>query len=148
MTTLPSIESAVWWAYTISVDSQAVGNLQNFSPNWTKTIDRVREILFATGPKAKEVVPGPTDISATVERIRMFAENLLKAVGKYVVSIEDFNDPFDILESLEQPTGGNAQEVVYHNCLFSDYGLTISTGTTFVLERATIQIATARPNNL
>ena len=139
-----AIRSAVWWAYTISVNGLPIGNLQTFSPTASRTIERVREILFSTGPKALEVVPGATDISATMERIRLFQSNLLQATGNALVSIEDFNEPIDVLESLNRPGGSDTFRTVFANGLASEYGYTISVTSTFVSERSTWQFATVR----
>lgn len=142
MTILPNISSAVWWAYQIAVDREPIGNLQSFSPTSTKTIDRVRQINFAIGPKVTDLVPGPTDINATLERIRMFQVNLFEAIGRDVVTIEDLNEPFDLVETLFRPGTGTPARTVYSQCLFTEYGQTIQVGTTFVMERATVAVAT------
>lgn len=146
MTVLPNVRSAVWWAYTISVNGLAIGSLQNFAPTSTKTIERVREILFDSGNKVVDIVPGLTDITATLERIQLFSSNLFQAIGRDLVTIEDMNDPFDILETLNRPgsAGGAPVRIIYANCLFSEFGKTITVGTTFVVERATVQISTIR----
>ena len=145
MTVLPNVRSAVWWAYTIGVNGQAIGNLQSFNPTSSKTIERVREILFSSGNKVVDIVPGSTDISASVERILLFSENLFQSIGRNLVSIEDFNDPFDVLETLNRPGSSTPVRTVYADCLISEYGRNITTGTTFVSETATFQISTIRP---
>lgn len=142
MTILPAIGSAVWWAYQIAVDQDPIGNLQSFSPTSTKSIDRVRQINFATGPKVIDMVPGPTDINATMERIRMFETNIMGAIGVDVVTIEELNTPFDIVETLYRPGTGDPARTIYSQALFTEYGQTIQVGTTFVMERANVAIAT------
>lgn len=146
MSTLPAnVRSSIWWAYTLSVNNQPIGNLQSFNPTFSKTVDRVREILFDSGPKVVDIVPGICDISATMERIRLFSLNLMQSIGTDVRTIEDFNQPFDILETMNRPAGAAPVRTAYRNCLFTEYGTTISVGTTFVMERATVLIATVTP---
>ena len=153
MTVLPTnLKAAVWWAYDILMNQTPVGSLQNFSPTQAKTIERVRQIFFSDntnggGPRVIDMVPGITDISATVERIRMFESNLLQAMDLDEFSLEDINDPFTILESLHRPSGGDI-ETSYSLCLFSEFGHAIQIGTSYIMERATVQIGTVTRNGV
>lgn len=144
MPLLPNTLAAPWYAFTISVNGIAIGMLQGFNPSQDREVERVRQIMYESGPAALEVVPGATNVSVECERIEMYAANFMQALGRDFVSIDDLVDPFDILEEKHTPNGGIAR-VQYVSCLIQRYGRRIVNSGTFVLESVTMQVARVRP---
>lgn len=144
MPLLPNTQAAVWYAFTISVNGIAVGMLQGFNPTQSREVERVRQIMYETGPDALETVPGATNISVDAERIEMYKANFMQAIGRELVSISDLVDPIDILEEKHQPDGSTAR-IQYVSANISNYARRINTGSTFILETVTFQVARVRP---
>lgn len=140
---LPNTQAAVYYAFTISVNGIAIGYLQGFDPSQSKEVQRVRQIMYETGNVALETVPGATEISITAERIEMYTANFFQAIGRNLVTLEEFNDPFDILEEKHTPSG-SSQRIQYVSCSFSSYGRRIAVNEPFIRESVTIQVARIR----
>lgn len=138
--TLPNVQSRVFYSYMILINNKEVGTLQEFSPSARKTVERVREISYTQKTKVIEIVPGIVDFSVTVSKIMLFKEDLFKALGYVVDSIEDLRDPFEILEECMKPDG-NKEQTIYHGCQFESYDYSISTRETIITERASIAVA-------
>lgn len=137
---IPNTKAAVFFAYDIMINGNVVGTLTRFSPNASKRVERVREISTRAGGRALEMIPGTTDISIDVEKLRLYKESLFNALGFPIYSIEDLNSPFDITETLTDPEGIR-EHTIYHSCLLSSYSRAVSTGNTLIAETATIQVA-------
>jgi len=137
---IPNTKTAVFYAYDIIMNGRQIGTLSRFNPTFTKTIERIREIAVSTGARVLDLVPGVTDISVDVEKFRLYRQSLFEALGYQIFSLEDLIDPFDIQEVLTHPDG-KQETLIYHTCLISNHSKTITTGTTYVAETATIQVA-------
>lgn len=144
MPILPNTLAAPWYAFTISVNGIAIGMLQGFNPSQDREVERVRQIMYETGPAALEVVPGATNVTVECERIEMYQANFMQAIGRNLVSLDDLVDPFDILEEKHTPTG-TIYRVQYVSCVVQRYGRRIVNTGTFVLESVTMQCARVRP---
>lgn len=143
--TIPNTLSRVFYSYTIKMNGQEVGTIQEFSPSARKTVERVREISAKQGTRVLEIVPGVVDFSVTVSRITLYKSKLFQALGFEVGSLEELVTPFEIEETCTFPDG-KTETYVYHGCQFESLDYTISLRETLVTERATIQVAYVTKN--
>lgn len=137
---IPTTESRVFYSYTIKMNGQVVGKIQEFSHSSRKTVERVREISAQQGVRTIEIVPGVIDFSVSVSRLVMYKSNLYKALGFEVGSMEEINVPFVIEEECTFPDG-KKETYIYNGCQFESLDYTISLRETLITERATIQVA-------
>lgn len=161
----PPSAARVYYSYKIMVSpgiggtrAIPVGTFQNFAPRSTRQVQRNRGICN-NGGIPHELVPGPADMSITVQYLSLYARSLVAAFGflKMGASLEQnlMSMPFDVFEQCHWPVdadrtsewGGDPlkklhevlEQVVYKGCIFSDLGRTLATGTIHVIETATIQ---------
>lgn len=164
----PPTAARVYYAYKIVILPGAtgspavpIGTFQNFAPRSTRPVFRNRGICN-NGGIPHELVPGPSDLTITVQYLSLYARALTQAIGFGVLgsSLEQnlMHLPFDIIEQimhppsladsynlLQDPTRGvgdvenDPEQVVYRSCVISDMGRTIATGTVHIVETATIQ---------
>lgn len=137
---IPDTQSRVFYSYTVKMNGQTVGKIQEFASSARKTVERVREISAQQGTRVIEIVPGVVDFSVSVTRIVMYKANLFKALGFEVQSLEEIVQPFVIEEECKFPDG-KVETFIYNGCQFESVDYTISTRETLISERATIQVA-------
>ena len=137
---IPNTKTAVFYAYDIIMNGRTIGTLSRFNSSFSKTVERIREVSISAGARVTDLVPGTTDISVDIEKFRLYRLSLYEALGYQIFSLEDFIDPFDIQEVMQHPDG-KQETIIYHICLLSSYGKTVSTGSTMVAETATIQVS-------
>ena len=137
---VPNTKTTVFYAYDIFMNGRQVGTLSRFNVTGSKDVQRIREVSTVGAARVIDLVSGTTDLSADIEKFRIYRQSLFEAMGYSIFSLEDLIDPFDIQEVLTHPDG-NQETIVYHICLLSQYSKTITTGTAYVAETATIQIS-------
>lgn len=139
---LPVTKHSVFYSYSISINSVEIGSFERFSATSSRTIERIREILFSRGPLVKEIVWGGTDISVSISRVEMYRKNVLQAIGFEIFSLEDFNQPVDIHELQMFPGTFETRLVTYAGCVASEMGKEVDTGTARIIETMTFQCST------
>jgi len=140
MSPLPRTATAVFYSYTISANNTEVGSLQSFNPSSTRQVERIRQIMFSTGARVIDMVPGTTDTSISLEHVRLYKKSLFEAFSYQIFALEDLTEPMDIIEEMNHPDG-LVDFLVYHQCLFSDWSETRTVGTAHVAGSATVQVA-------
>jgi len=138
MTAIPSTQAVVSYAYTIKSQGIRIGTLQEFSPDQTRTLERIREIANVADD-IFEIIPGRTDFTIAVTRFELYTANMIDALG-YDISggnISSITDPVQILEQWTGPTG-NRRAVLYDRCWVNNLRKTVREGTSSVSETATI----------
>lgn len=154
MARLPKTDSEVWYSYEITIDSVQVGTLRSFNPSQTRTVDIIREIA-TNGGQIKEIVPGVTDYSVGLEKVRMYNKVLFDHFGIVTKDIQNQVRALSIKEAIHSPqdvandtiTGppgdadGNAgiAYVNYEDCWITDWGKTITTGAITNVETMTVK---------
>jgi len=155
MARLPFTASEVWFSYDVSIDDIPVGTLRSFNPTQTRTVDVVREIA-TNGGQIKEIVPGVTDYTIRLEKVRLYNKVLFDHFGIVTKDIQNQIRSVDIKEAIHHPqtnlfnnavTGppgkadGNAGIVytTYEDCWITDWGKTISTGAITNVETMTVR---------
>ena len=138
--TVPNTQTKVFYSYSVLVNGKEVGSVQSFAPENRKTIERVREVSAAQGTRVKEVVPGIVDVSVTLERLKIYKNDVFTALGADVGNLEDFILPIDIEEQCQHPDG-TTDTYVYHGGQLSDFGYTENVRETLIMDRVTVQFA-------
>ena len=141
-TAVPETQASVFYAYTITIDNVEIGTLEKFSSKSTRTVERIREVLFSRGPETREIVWGGTDTSVDVEKVELYKESLLEAVGRDIHTLEDFTFTVDILEVMQLPPslGGGIRTLCFEKAVCSSWGKSQSTGQARVVESMTFEV--------
>lgn len=158
---LPFTSSEVWYAYTIKIQGQEVGTLRTFNPTQTKTFEYVREI-GTNGGHIFEGVPGVTDYTVRLEKVRLYAKRILDYFGIAMHDIQNQIHSIDIQESIfksavppdADPVNANldgAQSsnrnlgaggigiLNYEECWITEWGKTVQTTAVLVVETMTVR---------
>ena len=138
--TIPNTQTRVFYSYSIMVNGREIGSIQRFSASNRKTVERVREISAAQGTRVKEVVPGIVDVEVTLERLKIYKNDLLTALGATVNSLEDFILAFDLSEQCTHPDG-STDTIVYHGGQLANLDHAENLRETLIMDRATVQFA-------
>jgi len=154
MARLPKTDSEVWYSYEITIDGVQVGTLRSFNPTQTRTVDIIREIA-TNGGQIKEIVPGVTDYTIRLEKVRLYNKALFDHFGIVTKDIQNQVRALDIKEAIHFPldvpndsiTGppgsadGNAGVAYlnYEDCWITDWGKTIATGAITNVETMTVR---------
>jgi hypothetical protein len=140
---LPNVVHSVFYAYTITIGSVEIGSFEKFSQRSTRTVERIREIMYSSGPKVVDMVWGGTDITLELSRVELYTESLIKLFGaSATMGLEYIITPMNITESRTSPaTTGTAviNMITFFNCVPSDYGKDISTDQARIIETMTVQ---------
>jgi hypothetical protein len=160
---LPNTAHSVFYSYAITTGpaTSFIGSFEKFGSSFTRTHERIREVLFSRGPITKEIVWGGTDIQVTLSKVELYSEPMLKALGIDIYTIEDFNFSVDILEYMYIPStpgipsqvpggnngqGGNVQSaarvITYKNCVPTQAAKDVDTTTARILETMTLECTT------
>jgi hypothetical protein len=156
----PNTAHSVFYAYSISVgDGTPIGSFEKFGSSFTRTHERIREVLFNRGPITKEIIWGVTDIQITLTKVELYREAILQVFGlsTTVFSIEHFNQTVDIVETMyipqktdlsasgEPPSpmdGLQARVIVYEDCVPTNVSKNVDTGSPKVSEDMTLECRT------
>jgi hypothetical protein len=154
MARLPFTNSEVWYAYSITLNGVKVGTLRTFNPTNTRTHEYVREIA-TNGGQIYEGVPGVTDYTIRLEKVRLYNRTLHDEFGILTNDIQNQIRAVDIREEVhlpldlqnnsvngpaEQDTGDNGVKIVtYEACWITDWGKTVSNTAITVVETMTVK---------
>jgi hypothetical protein len=80
-TSIPNTKTVVSYSYTVlDAQSKAIGTLQGFNPSASRALERVREIMNEVAD-TKEIVPGRTDFTISLDRLEMYNSGMVKDTG-------------------------------------------------------------------
>lgn len=160
----PATAARVYYAYKLIIlpkgggQAMQIGTFQSFNPRSTRQVIRNRGIANNAGIP-HELIPGPADLSITVNYLALYSRALTQALGYGTlgssIELNYMNVPFDIVEQCyfppsqlnpaqdpQEATDSDVLEaIVYKDCYISDIGRTVQTGTVNIVETATIQAA-------
>jgi hypothetical protein len=137
-TRIPSANTVVSYAYTVTDSTgKAIGTLQGFSPSANRPLDRVRQIMNEEDD-TKEIVPGRTDFTITVDRLETYGSNALKALGFSTSDdVSKIVDPINITEIVTNNVG-KTRTIHYSNCWVQSWSKSVREGTITVTESVTL----------
>jgi len=141
-TQVPNTRHTVFYSHTIQVGGVNIGSFERLSIRASRNTERIREILFKTGPEVVEIVWGGTDISIDLSRVEMYTLSLYEAFGFDIYSIEDFNQPIQVMEIQKNPTNSSKRIIHYTDCVPSSWSKDIDTGTVRTVESMTLEVRT------
>lgn len=163
-TIVPITRSEVWYAYTILIGEVEVGTLRTFNPTQTRTFEYVREIA-TKGGHIFEGVPGVTDYTVRLEKVRLYNGVLHDSFGISSRDIQNQINAIDIREEIYSPSQFNSQDgtlsatgkdtnlndssdnlqqigsLTYEGCWITDWGKTVSNTAITVVETMTVKPA-------
>ena len=155
VTTLPNTAHSVFYAYSIIAgqSGQPIGSFEKFGSSFTRTHERIREILFARGPITKEIIWGGTDIQVTLAKVELYKEAIFQAMGFQIYTIEQFNQVVDVLEIMKIPAvpgspkqsaaaPSSSRIVVYKDCVPTTVSKDVDPSTAKVVENLTLECRT------
>lgn len=146
-TSIPETTHSVFYAHSISANGVELGSFERFSKRSTRTTERIREIMGSRGPQVKEIVWGGTDISIDLSRVELYNKAVFEAFGIEIFTLEDFNQYVDIHEFQWNPGANPTSDspnrtITFVDCVASDWGKDLDTGTARVVESMTFQVRT------
>jgi len=101
MTRIPNSKTVVSYAYTIKVNGTPIGTLQGFNPGADRKLERIREIMNEIDD-TKEIVPGRTDYTISINRLETYDADMLQALGlPRLATLHELTDPIDIIEEIK-----------------------------------------------
>lgn len=144
---VPNTQHSVFYAHSISANGIEIGSFERFSKRSTRTTERIREIMGSRGPQVKEIVWGGTDISIDISRVELYNRAIFQAFGQEIYTLEDFNSFVQIHEFQfnpeQNPTSDTpARTITFVDCVASDWGKDLDTGTARIVETMTFQVRT------
>jgi len=154
MPQLPVTQSEVWYAYSISLQGVNVGTLRTFNPTQTRTFEYVREIA-TNGGHIFEGVPGVTDYTIRLEKVRLYENELFNNFGISTKDIQNQVRALDITEEIHRPANIQNKDVSdpsgkaiqsdsvtilnYKDCWITDWGKSVSTTAVTIVENMTVK---------
>jgi hypothetical protein len=152
-TSLPNTAHTVFYAYTIVGNGIEIGSFEKFGSSFTRSHERIREVLYKRGPQVKEIIWGGTDIQVTLTKVELYREAMFEAFGVNVFTVEDFNQVVDILEVMHIPAIPNSPQqppdsdsgrriVVYKDCVPTVISKDVDTTTAKIVENLTLECRT------
>jgi len=158
VTTLPNTGHSVFYAYSIVAghSGEPVGSFEKFGSSFTRTHERIREVLFSRGPITKEILWGGTDIQVTLARVELYKLPLIQTFNlgdPNLYTIESFNQVVDIVEQMRIPAipgspdqGAAAPQgtryIVYKDCVPTNFTKDVDVSTAKVVENMTLECRT------
>jgi hypothetical protein len=155
VTTLPNTAHSVFYAYAITTTrhEKPIGSFEKFGSSFTRSHERIREILFSHGPITKEIIWGGTDIQVTLSKVELYKEAIFQALGVELFTIESFNIVVDIFEYMYIPaipaspqddpaSPGRTRVVVYKDCVPTTVSKDVDTTTAKIVESMTLECRT------
>lgn len=123
-----------------------IGTAVNFNPSERR--DMTYNFVIGHNPpdEARDLIPGPVrDATLTVDFVALYKEGVIKAFGQgagqgLLISIRDQNKPFDVQETVKEPSTNKAKTITYKDCYIADYRAVkdIGRGDIRVIHTATI----------
>jgi hypothetical protein len=158
LTSFPNTAHSVFYAYSIVTGSGApIGSFEKFGSSFTRTHERIREIMNSRGPITKEIIWGGTDIQVTLTKVELYDQAMLQALGMEIFTIEDFNQVIDVVEYMyipdqpgspqqlgSYPGGGGKRVITYQDCVPTNATKDVDTTTAKVAENMTLECRTVR----
>ena len=159
-TSFPNTAHTVFYAYSIVINNgDPIGSFEKFGSSFTRSHERIREILFSRGPITKEIIWGGTDIQVTLNRVELYDIALFEAFGIQIFSIEQFNQVIDVVETCHIPESPGAPDtppatstgstpyaskrlIIYKDCVPTNVTKDVDTGTAKVAETMTLECRT------
>ena len=139
---LPDTDHSVFYAYSIMIGQKEIGSFEKFSERSTRTVERIREIMYSTGAKVIDMVWGGTDITLELNYVELYNQSLFQAFGVAWRGLEHVHLKFNISEVKYNPRSlGSPIAISFMNCVPSDYSKDIDTGTARVMNSMTVQAA-------
>jgi hypothetical protein len=142
MSQIPNTKTVVSYSYSIFANGKRIGTLQDFSPDQTRTLERIREIANDNiAEDTFEILPGRRDITITATRFELYSTNFLDALGYELANgdLASIRDPLEVREQWRGPDG-KVRSVVYSGCWISRLGKTVREGTSSVTESVTLSV--------
>lgn len=144
---IPTTQHSVFYAHSITINGNEIGSFERFSKRSTRTVERIREVMASRGPQPKDMVWTGTDISIDVSRVEMYNKAIFEACGIEIFTLEDFNQVVDIHEfqwnpGLNPMSDTPSRDIHFVDCVASDWGKDLDTGTARVVESMTFQVRT------
>lgn len=145
-TAVPNTAHSVFYSHSIWVNGIEIGSFERFSPASARTTERIREILFSRGAEVKEIVWAGTDHTVALSRVEMYHKAMMEAFGFAIFSIEDLNQPVNIVEiqNLATGAGGGRKIISYEGAVASRWGKDIDTGTARIVESMDFDVRVIR----
>lgn len=154
MARVPFTNSEVWYAYSISLNGVQIGTLRSFNPTQTRTFEYVREIA-TNGGHIFEGVPGVTDYTVRLEKVRLYTKPILDSFGILTQDIQNQIQSIDIREETHFPrdipnesvsgppesdTGNAGVRITnWEECWITEWGKTATTTAVVVIETMTVR---------
>jgi hypothetical protein len=136
MANIPNTAAQVHYSYELRTNGLRIGMVETFTPDQTRTLERLREIAN-NGGVIVEIVPGVSEYTLTLEHVHLYKKSLIKALGYDIVNIQDIKDPIDIVEIANNPDG-TKDKTVYGKCWIQRSGKTVATTKTYVTDSITL----------
>ena len=154
---LPNSAHSVFYAYAIATQrsSDPIGSFEKFGSSFTRSHERIREILFSHGPITNEIIWGGTDIQVTLSKVELYQAAIFQALGINIFTIERFNIVVDIFEYMYIPalpsqpdqqadpgTPSSKRVIVYKDCVPTTVSKDVDTTTAKIVENMTLECRT------
>lgn len=152
---LPNTAHSVFYAYAIATSAHPdpIGSFEKFGSSFTRSHERIREILFSRGPITKEIIWGGTDIQVTLSKVELYQEAIFQALGVNIFTVEDFNIVVDVFEYMYIPAvpgapqqaaeaPGSTRVIVYKDCVPTTVSKDVDTTTAKIIEAMTLECRT------
>jgi len=141
---LPLTPHTVFYAYSITVYSRGaqreIGSFEKFGQRSTRTVERIRQVMYSTGARVVDMVWGGTDITLELNRVELYTKSLVEEFGfSTPVSLEHWNSFVNINEVTVRASTKKLRTLTFTNCVASDFSKDIDTGTARVMETMTLQ---------
>jgi len=135
-TAVPNTMHSVFYAYSIHINGVEIGSLESISDNSTRTVERIREVMFSRGPEVNEIVWGGTDTDITMNRVELYNKSILESFGFEIHALEDFTFPVNITEVMQLPEalGGGKRVLTFKDAVASSWSASKDTGTVRIVE--------------
>jgi len=145
-TAVPNTAHSVFYAYSIHVNGVEIGSLENISETSTRTVERIREVMFSRGAEVKEIVWGGTDTSVTMNRVELYNNAILESFGVEIFALEDFTFPVNITEIMQLPEalGGGKRVLTFKDAVAENWSASKDTGTVRIVETLGFAIRVVR----
>jgi hypothetical protein len=144
---LPATLHSVFYAYTITTSNNSaaagtepteIGSFEKFGQRSTRTVERIRNIFYSSGSRVIDMVWGGTDITLELSRVELYTQSLMAVFGISTPSLEHWNAFVDVHE-IRTNTDGTVNTLTFKDCVASDFGKDLDTGTARVIETMTLQ---------
>ena len=157
VTVLPNTAHSVFYSYAITagVGGKCIGSFEKFGSSFSRTHERIREILWNRGPITKEIIWGGTDIKVTLTKVELYKQAMLQALGFEIYTIEQLNQTIDIIEIMTIPADpgeghaamtpsapSSARYIIYKDCVPTSVSKDVDTGTAKIVESMELECRT------